>query len=140
MYQQLSSFPNGGCISIFLNFLYKYSRRSSILSLNCNLLFIHPLRLESATLEDWSAEDNLVTGYINSTSSPLLKRFKLKEFVKDCSGLNCDKIVELLNNKLGTNQNNGIMVSMYTRDLPCKMFLWVTYGQLVKAFISAEKY
>lgn len=66
-------------------------------------------RLESATLEDCQAEDNLVTGYINSTASPLLKRSQLKAFVKDCSGLNCDKIVEILSNKLGTSEDHSVM-------------------------------
>ena len=66
-------------------------------------------RLESA-MEDWSAEDSLVTGYINSSAAPLLKRSQLKSFIKDCSGLNCDKIVELLNNKLKTSQDHSVMV------------------------------
>ena len=76
------------------------------------LLFSSTIRLESATLEDWSAEDNLVTGYVNSTASALLKRSQLKEFVKDCSGFNCDKIIELINNKLGIYQDTSVMVSI----------------------------
>lgn len=53
-----------------------------------------------------------MTGYINSTSSPLLKRSQLKSFVKDCSGLNCDKIVEILNSKLAAKEDHSVMVGI----------------------------
>ncbi|XP_045212227.2 AP-4 complex accessory subunit tepsin-like isoform X2 [Mercenaria mercenaria] len=72
-------------------------------------------RLDSSGLLEFTAEQNLVSSYIDNAdngSSILLKRAHLKSFLKECSNLNCDKVVEVLNIQLSSSSDQAVMRSL----------------------------
>lgn len=72
-------------------------------------------RLDSGTMIDFTAEHNLVSSYIDNTdngTSILLKRAQLKSFLMECSGLNCDKVVEFLAVQLSSTSEQAVMRSL----------------------------
>lgn len=82
-------------------------------------------RVEGEVGLDYTAEQTVLSNYVDSVEqgiSPLLKRNQLKDFLKECAGLNCDKVVEMLNLRLcsTSSEDSTVMVSL---SLPVSFLL-----------------
>lgn len=62
-------------------------------------------RLCNETQEDWSAEENHVKSLVDCEDNILLTRQEIVSFMKHCGQLNCDKVLEYLNQRLGTGSD-----------------------------------
>lgn len=71
-------------------------------------------RLESAQAADWAAEEQLVNEFLalSDTSHLLLTLADLRQFKKGCAGLNCEKVVELLETRLHSTNQQQVMRSL----------------------------
>ncbi|XP_046584806.1 AP-4 complex accessory subunit Tepsin-like [Haliotis rubra] len=69
-------------------------------------------RLESVTLADWSTEENLVTSIVDDPSRLLLSQSQLAAFQRRCSGLNSEKVLDFIIQRLTSDQEPVVMKSM----------------------------
>ncbi|CAH1273257.1 TEPSIN [Branchiostoma lanceolatum] len=94
-------------------------------------------RLETVSVEDRTQETQLVTDYTSclgqaqSTRPP--SREELQQFVKRCSALNCDVILQLLNDKLSHSDPQVQLKILFVLEHLMKTDL-VTTEQLVELF------
>ena len=71
-------------------------------------------RLEAVSSPDWSAEEQLVTDHLllNDTSQfILLQPSDMKVFKRKCQGLNCEKIVDFIRQRLQSPEDYIVVVS-----------------------------
>ncbi|XP_064643164.1 AP-4 complex accessory subunit tepsin-like [Lineus longissimus] len=69
-------------------------------------------RLASVTTSDWSQEQQLLSDLVVNIQKPIPKRDEINTFIKRCSKLNCDKILEFLNDKLMSSENTIVVRSL----------------------------
>ncbi|XP_078611654.1 AP-4 complex accessory subunit tepsin-like isoform X1 [Branchiostoma floridae x Branchiostoma japonicum] len=92
-------------------------------------------RLETVSVEDRTQETQLVTDYTScqaqSTRPP--SREELQQFIKRCSALNCDVILQLLNDKLSHSDPQVQLKILFVLEHLMKTDL-VTTEQLLELF------
>lgn len=94
-------------------------------------------RVEGEVGPDYTAEQTVVSSYVDNVEqgiSPLLQRNQLKDFLKECAGLNCDKVVEMLNLRLcsTSSEDSTVMVSLPLSLSPCFIFVSQTDHIMIK--------
>ncbi|KAK3091703.1 hypothetical protein FSP39_022009, partial [Pinctada imbricata] len=57
-------------------------------------------RLEHITVEDWSSEESLVESTVKIQKSMYITNQEITEFLKACTGCNCEKILEFITQRL----------------------------------------
>ncbi|XP_076459527.1 AP-4 complex accessory subunit Tepsin-like [Babylonia areolata] len=65
-------------------------------------------RLETVSVTDWSAEEQLVMEHLlldNTTQFILLRPSQLKVFKQKCQNLNCEKVVDFINERLQSTED-----------------------------------
>ena len=79
----------------------------------CVCMFVYS-RLEAVSSPDWSAEEQLVTDHllVNDTSQFfLLQPSDMKVFKRKCQGLNCEKVVDFIRQRLQSPEDYIVVVS-----------------------------
>lgn len=84
--------------------------------------------MESEPVADFVTEQTTVASYIDNVTnrdSMLLKRSQLKDFLKECAGINCDKVMDILNERLlsPSSQDEAVMVSLTLFLFCCELIL-----------------
>merc|ERR1712050_595102 len=73
-------------------------------------------RLAALTLNDFSQEQELINDLVNNKDTRIPTRDEINSFIKRCSNLNCDKVVEFLNCKLLDENINNVMRALVYLD------------------------
>ncbi|XP_074649892.1 AP-4 complex accessory subunit tepsin-like [Tubulanus polymorphus] len=69
-------------------------------------------RLNTVSVLDWSQEQSLIDEHIMNQQRQIPSRNNINSFIKRCCSLNCDKVVELLNDSLSSENVNCVMHSL----------------------------
>ncbi|CAI9739887.1 Hypothetical predicted protein [Octopus vulgaris] len=86
---------------------------------------------EEYSMPDWNAEDQLVCEMIENTR-PLPTRSDLEAFVSKCSSLNCEKVIDLINQHLQTD------AQLHSQLLCLFMLEWLSRADYININLLAS--